>query len=61
MDKDKDHKIWVAVRIQRGFVTEIKAFRDPSVARRTVRGWRRRMNPDHDETGLSAVIVEPSH
>ena len=49
--------IWVAVRVQRGFVTEIQAYADQAAARRTERSWRRRMNPDYDETGLSAVAV----
>lgn len=49
--------IWVAVRIQRGFVTEIKAYDEKTAARRTERSWRRRMNPDYDETSFSAVVV----
>jgi hypothetical protein len=52
-------KIWVAVRVQRGFVSDIRAYCDPVAARRTERSWRRRMNPDYDDTGLSSVVVSP--
>lgn len=57
MSERGSQEIWVAVRVQRGFVTDIRAYRDRAAARRTERSWRRRMNPDYDETGLSAVIV----
>jgi hypothetical protein len=57
--RERDNKpIWVAVRVQRGFVTEIRAYAEQAAARRTERSWRRRMNPDYDETGLSVVAVK---
>jgi hypothetical protein len=59
MSNEIDQKMWVAVRIQRGFVTDVRAYRDRAAARRTERSWRQRMNPDYDETGLSAVTVNP--
>jgi len=57
MSARNNQQIWVAVRVQRGFVTEIKAYADQAVARRIERSWRRQMNPDYDETGLSVVVV----
>jgi hypothetical protein len=57
MNSDDKQKVWVAVRVQRGFITDVRAYRDPASARRTERGWRRRMNPDYDETTLSCVVV----
>ena len=54
-----NERIWVAVRVQRGFVSDIRAYRDEEAARRCERLWRRRMNPDYDETGVSAVRVKP--
>lgn len=61
MNNDSYQKIWVAVRVQRGFVTDVRAYRDQAAARRTERKWRQRMNPDYDETGLSAVVVRLPH
>ena len=57
MLKARDQKIWVVVRVQRGFVSDIRAFRERELARRQERLWRRRMNRDYDETGISEVIV----
>lgn len=54
-----NQRIWIAVRVQRGFVSDIRAYRDEESARRCERAWRRRMNPDYDETGVSAVRVKP--
>jgi|BioPla2DNA2_1021312.scaffolds.fasta_scaffold118808_1 hypothetical protein len=59
MAKDNCEKIWVAVRVQRGFVADVRAYRDLAAARRTIRRWRQRMNPDYDETGLSSVVLNP--
>jgi len=59
MSNTMNQRIWVAVRVQRGFVTDIRAYRDEESARRCERSWRRRMNPDYDETGVSAVRVKP--
>jgi len=53
-------RIWVAVLVERGFVSEIEAYRDEASARRRERTWRRRMNPDYDETGLCDVVINES-
>ena len=57
MSKERDRRIWVVVRVQRGFVSDIRAFRERELARRQERSWRRRMNRDYDETGVSEVLV----
>ncbi|MDI6774190.1 MAG: hypothetical protein QME60_02175 [Verrucomicrobiota bacterium] len=61
MSNDNNLRIWVAVRVQRGFVADIRAYNDRAAACRTERSWRQRMNPDYDETGLSAVAVNMRH
>jgi hypothetical protein len=53
-------RIWVAVRVERGFVSEIEAYRDEASARRREQSWRRQMNPDYDETGLCDVVINES-
>jgi len=57
MTKARHQKIWVAVHVQRGFVSDIRAFREKEPARRQERSWRRQMNPDYDETGIAEVCV----
>lgn len=54
-----NQRIWVVVRVQRGFVSDIRAYRGEKSARGRERSWRRRMNPDYDEIGISAVRVTP--
>jgi hypothetical protein len=60
MRANTGERIWVAVLVERGFVSEIEAYRDEAAARRRERSWRRQMNPDYDETGLCDVIVNES-
>jgi hypothetical protein len=55
-----DDGIWVAVRVQRGFVSDICAFDDEKAACRRESSWRRCMNPDYDETAVSHVHVRRS-
>jgi hypothetical protein len=50
-------KLWVAVRIQRGFVSDVKAYDSEKSARRQERSWRGRLNADYDETCVSCVRV----
>lgn len=49
--------VYVAVFVARGFVSEIRAYNGPRAARRQERAWRRKMNPDYDETGWACVNV----
>jgi hypothetical protein len=57
MSERKDEMIWVAVRIERGFVAEVRAYGTRTAARRTERRWRRRINPDYDETALACIAT----
>ncbi len=52
MKKHKKNKIWVAVRIERGYPAEVKAYSKLSQAELQARVWRKTMNPDYDETGV---------
>lgn len=55
-----DSGIWVAVLVERGCVSEVRAFGDERSAFRQEALWRFQMNPDYDETGVSQVHVEYS-
>lgn len=57
MHRTKDLKVWVAVRVERGFVSEVKAFQERKPALKQEKSWRRQMNPDYDETGVAKVSV----
>lgn len=57
MSKTRGQRIWVAVRIERGFVSDVKAFQERELAVRQERSWRLRMNPDYDETGVAQVGI----
>lgn len=59
MSNTVNQRIWVIVRVQRGFITDIRAYREEKSARRCERLWRRRINPDYDEIRVSAVRVKP--
>jgi len=55
MSKRKNKTLWVAVRVQYGFVSDVRAYDSERSARRLERSWRRQMNPDYDETSVSNV------
>jgi hypothetical protein len=57
MTVTNENNLWIAVRIQRGFVTQVKAYIDEGPARRQEKRWRRIMNPDYDETAVSRVRI----
>ena len=52
MRQNAQRRTWVAVRVERGFPAEARGFSRRSDAERQERVWRRRMNPDYDETGV---------
>jgi len=56
MRKKSGRIIWVAVRVQRGFVSDVRAYQTEKSARRLEKSWRRRMNPDYDE-----AVTLPAH
>ncbi|MGH7496014.1 MAG: hypothetical protein ACREOO_26980 [bacterium] len=47
--------LWVAVKIKRGFLEEVKAFSSESEALKQEQDWRKMMNPDYDETGIFQI------
>jgi len=57
MSETMNQRVWVAVRVQRGFISDIRAYCEEAPARRRERSWRREMNRDYDETAVSAVRV----
>lgn len=47
------HKdLWVAVKVERGFISEAKVFESEQAAGQTERKWRARLNPDYDEAAV---------
>ena len=58
MPRAKGQRIWVAVRVWRGFISDVRAFREREFAVRQERSWRRGMNPDYDETAVSEVGID---
>ena len=58
MSEKPNQGIWVAVLVERGFVSEVRAYGDETSARRRERSWRQQMNPDYDETEVSWVTVD---
>lgn len=58
MKQEKGPRYWVAVRVWRGFPVEAKAFRKKVYANRQERIWRRKINPDYDETGVLSLSFE---
>jgi hypothetical protein len=49
-------KLWVAIRVERGFICKAKIYESLAPARRAVRRWKSRLNPDYDE----ASVIEAS-
>src|SRR6266498_782371 len=45
-------QVWVAVKVERGFISDAKVFESLSAAMRTERKWRARLNPDYDEAAV---------
>jgi len=60
MAKPTLKKMWVLVRIQRGFVSEVRGYMRKSSALRQERIWRKFNNPDYDDTSLSAMELNGS-
>jgi len=45
-------KLWVAVKVERGFICKAKVFSSLNSAQKAERRWRSRLNPDYDETAV---------
>lgn len=46
--------VWIAVRSQRGLITDAEVFRSLDSATERERHWRESLNPDYDETAVIA-------
>jgi len=57
MGERKSRRIWVAVRVWRGFISDVRAYSCESSAKRQAASWRRRINPDYDEVDVASVTV----
>jgi hypothetical protein len=44
--------MWVAIKVERGFISKAKIFKSPVLANKTERRWRSQINPDYDETAV---------
>ena len=58
MKRSKNSKIWLTIFSRRGFVSEILAVRNETIARKRYDAWLRRMNPDYDEVTICPVRVQ---
>lgn len=45
-------QIWVAIKVERGFISDAKVYESFNSAKRTELRWRSRCNPDYDETAV---------
>ena len=53
--------LWVAVKVERGSISESKVFESEQAAQQAERKWRARLNPDYDEAaGLKSRLI-PCH
>lgn len=55
--KEIRKKIWVAVFVERGFISIIKAYTDKEEAFRQEKIWLSTINPDYDEVGVKEVVI----
>lgn len=50
--KGTARQLWVAVKVERGFVGEARVFESIAAARRIAKTWRAKCNPDYDEIAV---------
>jgi hypothetical protein len=50
--------LWIAVKVERGFPTKVKAFYTETAALKQERIWRKQMNLDYDETGVFQIKMD---
>jgi hypothetical protein len=50
--KENRQTIWIAVRSQRGFPTDVALFETEHAAQVRERRWRKVANPDYDESAV---------
>ena len=52
-------RLWVAVKVVRGFVEQARIFETFDAAKRTERKWRVNLNPDYDEAAVVEGLIMP--
>ena len=52
MKNKADTVVWVAVKVERGYVSEAKIYKTLGAANRTKLKWRSSINQDYDEVGV---------
>jgi len=57
MKRQEKEVLWVAVKVWRGFPDELRGFKRKSDAERQEQRWRKKINPDYDETGVLPLIL----
>jgi hypothetical protein len=57
MESQVEKPIWVAVKVERGFIVEVRGFLKESDAEKLKRKWRRTMNPDYDEAEVLQLVM----
>ena len=57
MVKTDRKTVWVAVRVWRGFINDVKVYTDEKRARRKESSWRRELNPDYDEAAVFCAHI----
>jgi hypothetical protein len=50
--KLRTNVVWIAVRSQRGFITDAAVFESEHAAQLRERRWRKMANPDYDESAV---------
>jgi hypothetical protein len=50
--KRKTKPLWVAVKVERGYICEAKIYDSFDSAKRTEQRWQSRLNPDYDEAAV---------
>ena len=57
MTNASKQRIWVAIRIERGFPVEAKGYRTRKSAEKQEQVWRKGINLDYDETGVLEMSI----
>jgi len=58
--RKQSQELWVAVKVERGFICAAKVFESEQAAKQTELKWRARLNPDYDEAAVVKTRLIPS-
>jgi hypothetical protein len=51
-NRDIPKALWVAVKVERGYISQASLFGCRGKAQKLVRRWQARLNPDYDEVAV---------